>query len=109
MRPEVTFIIPVFNGEEYLGQCLKSVINQSFTATEVICVNDGSADRSGRILDDVKRVDSRVRVIENERNLGAAKSRNRGSGRQQASSSGSSTLMTCYPSGQLKFSMIGLL
>ena len=78
MRPEVTFIIPVFNGEEYLGQCLELVINQSFTATEVICVNDGSADRSGRILDDVKRVDSRVRVIENERNLGAAESRNRG-------------------------------
>jgi glycosyltransferase involved in cell wall biosynthesis len=78
MRPEVTFIIPVFNKEEYLGQCLKSILNQSFRETEVICVNDGSADRSGQILDDIARVDSRVRVINNGCNLGAAESRNRG-------------------------------
>jgi glycosyltransferase involved in cell wall biosynthesis len=77
-RPEVTFVIPVFNKEEYLRQCLDSVIKQSFRATEVICVNDGSTDRSGQVLDDVMRMDSRVRVIDNGRNLGAAESRNRG-------------------------------
>jgi glycosyltransferase involved in cell wall biosynthesis len=78
MQPEVTFVIPVFNNDKYLDQCLEWIINQSFQATEVICVNDGSTDRSGRILDNVMRVDSRVRVINNGRNLGAAESRNRG-------------------------------
>ena len=56
MRPEVSFIIPVFNSEKYLEQCLQSILNQTFRATEIICVNDGSADRSGRILNDVMRV-----------------------------------------------------
>jgi glycosyltransferase involved in cell wall biosynthesis len=78
MRPEVTFVLPVFNSDKYLDQCLESVINQSFRATEVICINDGSTDRSDRILDDVMRLDSRVRVIDNGRNLGTAESRNRG-------------------------------
>jgi len=78
MRPEVTFVVPVFNNDKYLEQCLESIINQSFRTTEVICINDGSTDRSDRILNNVVRVDSRVRVINNGRNLGAAESRNRG-------------------------------
>ncbi len=78
MRPEVSFIIPVFNNEKYLDQCLQSILNQSFRTTEVICVNDGSTDCSGQIMDDIMRLDSRVRLIDNGCNLGAAESRNRG-------------------------------
>jgi glycosyltransferase involved in cell wall biosynthesis len=78
MRPEVSIVIPVLNQEKYLDQCLKSVLNQSFRAIEVICINDGSEDRSDQILDEVMRVDSRVRVFANRRNRGVGESRNQG-------------------------------
>jgi glycosyltransferase involved in cell wall biosynthesis len=78
MRPVVSLVIPVFNQEKYLDQCLKSVSDQSFKAIEVICINDGSTDRSNQILQEVMKSDSRLRVIDNGSNLGAGESRNRG-------------------------------
>jgi glycosyltransferase involved in cell wall biosynthesis len=78
MRPEVSIVIPIFNQKKYLDQCLKSVLNQSFRATEVSCINDGSEDRSDQILDEVMRVDSRLRIFANRRKRGVGVSRNRG-------------------------------
>lgn len=64
--PEVSVIIPVYNVEKYLSQCLESVINQTMKEIEVICVNDGSTDTSGLILEDYARCDSRIKVIHKE-------------------------------------------
>lgn len=49
-QPLVSVLIPVYNVEEYLERCLDSVLNQSLTRIEVICVNDGSTDKSLEIL-----------------------------------------------------------
>ena len=63
MKPKVSVIIPVYNAERYLKECLDSVIAQSLQEIEVICVDDGSQDSSGEILDEYARADTRVRVI----------------------------------------------
>ena len=78
MRAEITFIIPVFNNGNYLRQCLETVCGQSFQQTEIICINDGSFDNSRSILEEFSSLDSRVRIIDNSQNVGAAESRNRG-------------------------------
>lgn len=49
-NPEISVIIPIYNGEKYLKECLDSVINQTFKDIEIICVNDGSTDDTSKIL-----------------------------------------------------------
>lgn len=63
-KPLVSIIIPVYNVEQYLPQCLDSVLSQTYTNIEVICVNDGSPDNSIDILREYESSDSRIRVIE---------------------------------------------
>lgn len=75
--PEVSVIIPVYNVEKYLPQCLESVINQTLREIEIICVNDGSTDASGLILDGYAKKDSRILVIHKE-NTGYGNSMNTG-------------------------------
>ncbi len=75
--PKISVIIPVYNAEEYLHQCLESVINQTLTDIEIICVNDGSTDGSRNILEEFMNRDNRVRVIDCE-NGGAGTARNIG-------------------------------
>lgn len=60
----LSVIIPVFNVENYLAQCLESVLKQPMTNFEVICVNDGSTDHSLEILREYENRDSRVKVID---------------------------------------------
>lgn len=62
----VSVIIPVYNRERYLYECMDSVKNQSLTEIEIICVDDGSTDRSSEILDGYAAVDSRIKVIHKE-------------------------------------------
>ena len=78
---KVSVIIPVYNVEEYLGECLNSVVNQTFEDIEIICVNDGSTDNSLEILNDYALRDNRIKVLTQEnkrqgaaRNLGMDKS-----------------------------------
>lgn len=59
----ISVIIPVYNVEKYLEQCLNSVINQTYSNMEIICVDDGSTDKSGEILDTYAKLDSRIVVI----------------------------------------------
>ena len=59
--PKVSVIIPVYNVENYLEQCLDSVLNQTFDDIEIICINDGSTDNSLKILQDHAQNDSRMR------------------------------------------------
>ena len=61
--PEISVIIPVYNVEKYLSQCLDSVINQTCNDIEIICVNDGSTDGSGEILQQYALKDDRIKVI----------------------------------------------
>ena len=60
---EVSVIIPVYNVEQYLRECLDSVLGQTFRDIEVICVDDGSTDNSLSVLKDYTHADSRVRVV----------------------------------------------
>jgi glycosyltransferase involved in cell wall biosynthesis len=61
--PTVSAIIPVYNGARYLRQAVQSILDQTFTDFELIVVDDGSTDDSPRILRDLTRIDSRMRVI----------------------------------------------
>ena len=72
---KVSVIIPVFNEEKYIGQCLDSVINQTLTDIEIICVDDGSDDNSLSILYDYQKKDNRIKVISQE-NRGLSTTRN---------------------------------
>ena len=74
---EISVIIPVFNVEEYLEECLLSVVNQSFKDIEIICINDGSTDNSLNILENFKKKDSRFKII-TQKNKGVGASRNIG-------------------------------
>jgi len=78
MGIEVSIIIPVFNKADYLGDCLYSVLGQTFRGLEVICVNDASEDQCGEILQNYAVRDDRLKVIYNNDNLGPGPSRNRG-------------------------------
>ena len=59
---KVSVIVPVFNAEAYLRECLDSIINQTYTYLEIIVVNDGSTDRSAAICEEYPTRDNRVRV-----------------------------------------------
>ncbi len=74
MSPVVSIIIPVYNTEKYLRECLDSILNQSLTDIEVLCVNDGSTDSSLEILNEYAAKDPRVIVIDSE-NHGQAHAR----------------------------------
>ena len=76
--PKVSVIIPVYNAELYLKQCLDSIINQSLQDIEIICVNDCSTDNSLKILEQYKEKDSRIKVVINNTNQGGGLSRNIG-------------------------------
>lgn len=60
---KVSIIVPIYNEEEYLTECLESVIRQSLKEIEIICVNDGSTDSSKNILDEFSRKDERIKII----------------------------------------------
>jgi len=72
-----SIIIPVYNVELYLEECLNSLINQTFNDFEVICINDGSTDRSGDILKKYSEKDNRFKII-NQENKGQSAARNTG-------------------------------
>ena len=75
--PKVSVIIPVYNVEEYLRECLDSVVNQTLKEIEIICVDDGSTDSSLEILKEYAKNDNRISVLTQE-NSGSGKSRNNG-------------------------------
>lgn len=75
---KVSVIIPVYNTEEYLEKCLDSVINQTLSDIEIICINDCSTDNSLGILNKYAANDNRITVIDFKENKGAAAARNKG-------------------------------
>ena len=75
--PNVSVVVPVYNVEEYLPECVESILRQSFSNFELILVDDGSPDNCGSICDSYAEKDSRVRVI-HKKNGGLSDARNRG-------------------------------
>lgn len=76
-HPTISIIVPVYNVEEYLPHCLKSIQNQTFTDYECILIDDGSTDSSGKICDEFCTTDKRFKVIHQE-NQGYRTARNTG-------------------------------
>ena len=76
-HPLVSVVIPVYNVEEYLRECVDSVLRQTYPYFEVVLIDDGSTDSSGSICDDYAARDSRIRVIHQE-NHGLGHARNTG-------------------------------
>jgi len=74
----ISVIIPVYNMEKYLRQCLDSVINQTYKNLEIICVNDASTDSSLAILEEYAAKDNRIKIVNNEKNSKLGSSRNNG-------------------------------
>ena len=74
---EVSIIVPVYQVEKYIRQCVDSILAQTFTDFELILVDDGSKDKSGQICDEYAGRDGRVRVI-HQKNRGVAAARNHG-------------------------------
>ena len=75
--PKVSVIIPIYNTEEYLPNCIDSILAQTFTDFELILVNDGSTDNSRKICEEYAKKDARIIVV-NKNNEGVTKARERG-------------------------------
>ena len=75
--PLISVIIPVYQVEKFLRRCIDSIINQTYRNLEIILINDGSSDNSGKICDEYSTIDFRIKVIHQE-NKGLSGARNRG-------------------------------
>lgn len=76
MHDKITIIIPVYNTEKYLKRCLDSVIHQSYSNLEIICIDDKSTDSSRDILLQYASNDSRISLILLDKNAGVSHARN---------------------------------
>ena len=74
---KISIIIPVYNTEQYLEQCIDSILNQTLKDIEIILINDGSTDKSYNILKKYEKKDSRI-VLINQKNKGQGEARNLG-------------------------------
>ena len=77
MMVKVSVIVPVYNVEKYLAECLDCLVNQTLNDIEILCINDGSTDNSPEILESFAKKDSRIKVIHKD-NQGAGATRNVG-------------------------------
>ena len=84
MTEKITVIVPVYNVENYLNKCLDSLINQTYKNLEIIVINDGSTDNSGKICQEYAQKDNRIIYIEKE-NGGQSEARNMGLDRMTGS------------------------
>lgn len=75
--PKISVIVPVYNTEKYIHRCIDSILSQTFTDFELLLIDDGSKDNSGKICDEYAAKDSRVRVFHKE-NGGVSSARNLG-------------------------------
>lgn len=76
-KPTISVIVPVYNVEKYLEECVESVLSQTFTDYELLLIDDGSTDSSGDLCDQIAKRDTRVRVF-HKSNGGPSSARNKG-------------------------------
>ena len=77
MSPKVSIIIPIYNAEPYIDQCVQSILSQSFHDWEMILINDGSRDHSLKICEHLAGKDDRIHVL-SQSNMGVSSARNTG-------------------------------
>ena len=73
---KISVIIPAYNAEKYLDQCVESVQSQIYDNIEIIIVNDGSTDRTAAMIERLKEKDSRIRALHKRKNEGLGAARN---------------------------------
>ena len=78
IMPLVSVIMPVYNGEKFLAEAIESILAQTFRDFELLIIDDGSRDRSYEMIDSYRQLDSRIRCIRLEANMGQAFARNQG-------------------------------
>lgn len=76
MKPFFSILVPIYNVDPYLSHCLESLIHQTFTNLQIICINDGSTDDSAQILDQYGIIDPRIQIF-HQNNLGYGATLNR--------------------------------
>ena len=76
-NPKISIIVPVYKIEDYLDRCVQSLISQTYKNLEIILVDDGSPDNSGKIADEYAQKDQRIQVI-HKKNGGLSDARNAG-------------------------------
>jgi len=76
--PLISVVLPFYNAQENLEEAVRSVLKQDYGNLELVLVNDASTDRSPRIAEDLREMDSRIRIISHETNKGAGPGRNTG-------------------------------
>lgn len=77
MNPLISIIVPVYNAEKTLGRCVDSILNQTFQDWELLLIDDGSTDRSGKLCDEYALKDQRIKVF-HKKNGGVSSARNIG-------------------------------
>lgn len=77
MENKISIIVPIYNVEQFLEECVKSILNQTYQDLEVILVNDGSTDRSSEICDELAATDGRI-IVFHQNNQGTSEARNTG-------------------------------
>lgn len=77
MKPCLSIIVPVYNGEKFIEKCIDSIINQTLKEIEILIVNDGSKDNTLSIIEGIAKKDSRVKIL-NQKNFGVSAARNNG-------------------------------
>lgn len=77
MNEMISIIVPIYNVEKYLTECVESLLKQTYSDIEIILINDGSTDSSGKICEKYAKIDDRVKVIHKE-NGGVSSARNEG-------------------------------
>ena len=83
--PKVTVLVAVYNAEKYIRKCLDSLIEQTLTDIQVVCIDDASTDNSLSILNEYAGKDNRIEVIALTENHGQAHARNQGLGMENMS------------------------
>lgn len=77
MKDLISVIVPIYNNEKYLEQCIESITNQTYKNIEIILINDGSTDKSSEICESYSKKDERIRIL-NKENTGVSSTRNLG-------------------------------
>jgi len=77
-RPKISIILPIYNKEKYLHRSIGSILDQTFKDIEIVLVNDGSTDNSLNILQNYSKKDSRMKIVNNDKNRGLFYSRGNG-------------------------------
>ena len=79
-QPLVSIVVPIYNVQEYIAECLYSLIRQTYRNIEIICVDDCTLDNSMYIVRQIQRIDPRVKVVTHTENRGLGGARNTGIG-----------------------------